>query len=276
MTDTPATIRVYLLDDHEVVREGLRALLESPAIEVVGDAGSAAEATGRMPGAAAPTWWSWTSGCPTVGHGGVPRGPSSRPSISALMLTSYDDDEALFAAIMAGASGYMLKQIGGTDLVGAVRQVAAGNSLIDPSVTTGCWSGCGTRSPPPGARRADRAGAQAPGADRRGADQPADRRADVPRGEDGEELRLQHPLQARARAPYPGGRAGLEAARTPGNLGPSGRDRSALTRGAHLRESPRWKHSPRTPRRSSAMTRSDHRAAESVPAAIEPQAARPA
>ena len=129
-------IRVYLLDDHDVVREGLRFLLErSEDIEVVGDSASAVEAAARIPAlrphvavldARLPDG-SGIEVCRTV------RGVD--PSIGALILTSYDDDEALFAAIMAGAAGYVLKEIKGSDLVSAIRQVAAGNSLIDPTLT---------------------------------------------------------------------------------------------------------------------------------------------
>ena len=134
MTDSP--IRVYLLDDHEVVRQGLRALLEGAGdIEVIGESGSAVEATSRIPALRPDV---------AVLDGRLPDGSgievcrevrSVDPTIRALILTSYDDDEALFAAIMAGASGYVLKEIKGNDLVGAVRQVAAGNSLIDPVLT---------------------------------------------------------------------------------------------------------------------------------------------
>jgi two-component system response regulator DevR len=133
---TPPRIRVYLLDDHEVVRQGLRALLEgSGDIEVVGESGSATEATHRIPALRPDV---------AVLDGRLPDGSgievcrevrSVDPTIRALILTSFDDDEALFAAIMAGASGYVLKEIKGSDLVGAVRQVAAGNSLIDPTLT---------------------------------------------------------------------------------------------------------------------------------------------
>ena len=129
-------IKVFLLDDHEVVRQGLRALLESTgSIEVVGEAGTAAEAAARIPAlhpdvavldARLPDG-SGIEVCRTV------RGVD--PTIRALILTSYDDDEALFAAIMAGASGYVLKDVKGLDLVAAIRQVAEGNSLIDPSLT---------------------------------------------------------------------------------------------------------------------------------------------
>jgi len=136
MTDTPATIRVYLLDDHEVVRQGLRSLLESAGdIEVVGESGSAEDAIHRIP-ALKPDVAVLDARLPDGSGIEVCRAVREvDPSIQALILTSYDDDEALFAAIMAGASGYVLKEIKGTDLVSAVRQVASGNSLIDPSLT---------------------------------------------------------------------------------------------------------------------------------------------
>jgi two-component system response regulator DevR len=133
---TNRQIRVYLLDDHEVVRKGLRALLEGAGdIEVIGESGSAVEAANRIPALQPDV---------AVLDGRLPDGSgievcrevrSVDPTIQALILTSYDDDEALFAAIMAGASGYILKEIKGNDLVNAVRQVAAGNSLIDPVLT---------------------------------------------------------------------------------------------------------------------------------------------
>ena len=129
-------IRVYLLDDHEVVRFGLREMLEREGdIEVVGESGSAVDATHRIPALRPDV---------AVLDGRLPDGSgidvcrdirSVDPTIKALILTSYDDDEALFAAIMAGASGYVLKQIHGTDLIDGIRRVAAGQSLLDPAVT---------------------------------------------------------------------------------------------------------------------------------------------
>jgi two-component system response regulator DevR len=133
---TADPIRVYLLDDHEVVRQGLRTLLESSGdIEVVGESGSAEDATNRIPALRPDV---------AVLDGRLPDGSgvevcrairSVDPSIKALILTSYDDDEALFAAIMAGAAGYVLKDIRGTDLVETIKRVAAGQSLIDPALT---------------------------------------------------------------------------------------------------------------------------------------------
>jgi two-component system response regulator DevR len=138
MTISPADgpIRVFLLDDHEVVRRGLKELLEADGdIEVVGESGSAQEATRRIP-ALRPHVAVLDGRLPDGSGIDVCREVRSRhPEIAALILTSYDDDEALFAAIMAGAAGYVLKQIRGNDLVDAVRRVASGQSLLDPSVT---------------------------------------------------------------------------------------------------------------------------------------------
>jgi DNA-binding NarL/FixJ family response regulator len=129
-------IRVFLLDDHEVVRHGLRDMLEREGdIEVVGESGLATEATHRIP-ALRPDVAVLDARLPDGSGIDVCRDVRSvDPSIQALILTSFEDDEALFAAIMAGAAGYVLKQIRGTDLVEAVRRVAAGQSLLDPAVT---------------------------------------------------------------------------------------------------------------------------------------------
>ena len=138
MSETPdrPKIRVFLLDDHEIVRRGLRELLESEGdIEVVGESGLAEEATRRIPALRPDV---------AVLDGRLPDGSgidvcrevrSAHPEIAALILTSFDDDEALFSAIMAGASGYVLKQVRGNDLVETVRRVAAGQSMLDPAVT---------------------------------------------------------------------------------------------------------------------------------------------
>ena len=129
-------IRVYLLDDHELVRRGIRELLESEGdIVVVGESGLAQEATRRIPALRPDV---------AILDGRLPDGSgidvcreirSVDPSIKALILTSYDDDDALFSAIMAGAAGYILKQVRGNDFVDTVRRVAAGQSMLDPSVT---------------------------------------------------------------------------------------------------------------------------------------------
>jgi len=144
MTDDPALataspgepIRVFLLDDHEIVRRGIKELLEAEGdIVVVGESGLAEEAVRRIPALRPDV---------AILDGRLPDGSgidvcrdvrSVDPSIKALILTSYDDDDALFAAIMAGAAGYILKQVRGNDLVNTVRQVAAGQSTLDPSVT---------------------------------------------------------------------------------------------------------------------------------------------
>jgi DNA-binding NarL/FixJ family response regulator len=127
------TIRVFLLDDHELVREGIRSLLESDEeIEVVGEAATAADALTRVPLAK-----------PDValldvrleeGDGiAVCRDlRAAFPDLACLMLTSFADDEAMYASVMAGASGYVLKQIRARDLIADVKKVAAGASLMDP------------------------------------------------------------------------------------------------------------------------------------------------
>ncbi|WP_020524791.1 response regulator [Catelliglobosispora koreensis] len=129
-------IRVFLLDDHEVVRRGLRELLEAEGdIEVVGEAGTVADAVHRAP-ALRPQVAVLDARLPDgSGIDACREIRSVDPSINGLILTSFEDDEALFAAIMAGAAGYLLKQIKGTDLVDGVRRVAAGQSLLDPVVT---------------------------------------------------------------------------------------------------------------------------------------------
>jgi DNA-binding NarL/FixJ family response regulator len=137
-TETDAEkIPVFLLDDHQVVREGLRSLLEADGgMVVVGEAGTAAEALDRIP---------LTEPRVAVLDVRLPDGTgievcreirSSHPHVACLMLTSFSDDEALVDAIMAGASGYVLKEVGGSDLVGDIRKVAAGHSLLDPSLVS--------------------------------------------------------------------------------------------------------------------------------------------
>ncbi len=130
-------IRIFLLDDHEVVRRGVRDLLESePDLEVVGEASTAAEAIARIPA---------TQPDVAVLDVRLPDGTgvevcrevrSQRPDLACLMLTSYADDEALFESIVAGASGYVLKEVRGGELIDSVRRVASGETLLDPAVTT--------------------------------------------------------------------------------------------------------------------------------------------
>jgi len=132
----PMTIRVFLLDDHEIVRRGVRDLLEADGdIEVVGEASNVAQALDRIP---------LVEPDVAVLDVQLPDGTglevcrevrSARPELACLMLTSFSDDEALFEAIMAGAAGYVLKQVRGADIVDAVRRVAAGESLLDPALT---------------------------------------------------------------------------------------------------------------------------------------------
>ena len=130
------TIRVFLLDDHEIVRTGLRTLLEATDdLEVVGEAGTAAEALSRIP-ALRPDVAVLDVRLPDGSGVEVCRDIRAQlPTTACIMLTSYADDEALFASIMAGSSGYVLKQVGGNSLVDDVRRVAAGGSLLDPALT---------------------------------------------------------------------------------------------------------------------------------------------
>jgi two-component system, NarL family, response regulator DevR len=132
----PSVTRIFLLDDHEIVRRGVADLLNSvPDFEVVGEAGTVAEAMRRLPAADPDV---------AILDGRLPDGSGievcrnireQSPEVKCLILTSYDDDEAIFAAVLAGAAGYVLKQIRGSNLIDAVRQVAAGQSLLDPTVT---------------------------------------------------------------------------------------------------------------------------------------------
>ncbi|WUH89509.1 response regulator transcription factor [Streptomyces sp. NBC_00433] len=129
-------IRVFLVDDHEVVRRGVHDLLDAePDIEVVGEADSAGHAMARGP-ALRPDVAVLDIRLPDGDGISVCRElRSAMPSLACLMLTSFDDDDALLDAIMAGAAGYVLKQIKGSDLVTAVRTVASGQSLLDPATT---------------------------------------------------------------------------------------------------------------------------------------------
>lgn len=130
------TIRIFLVDDHELVRRGIAGLLDAEAdMEVVGEASTASQARSRI--AAIPTDVALLDVRLPDGSGiDICRELRSRsPEIRCIMLTGYDDDEALFAAVIAGAAGYVLKNVRGSGLVGSVRRVAAGHSLLDPDLT---------------------------------------------------------------------------------------------------------------------------------------------
>jgi len=136
------TTRVFLLDDHELVRRGVRDLVSAEDdIIVVGEAATGEDALERIP-AAKPDVAVLDVRLGDAQSGTGPTGievcrdvRAAHPEIACVMLTSYADDDALFASIMAGAAGYVLKQIRGSDLVAAIRRVAAGESLLDPAVT---------------------------------------------------------------------------------------------------------------------------------------------
>ncbi|QIJ66241.1 response regulator transcription factor [Streptomyces sp. JB150] len=145
-------IRVFLLDDHEVVRRGVRDLLDDePDITVVGEAATVGQALVRVP-ALRPRVAILDVRLPDGDGVTVCRElRSAMPGLACLMLTSFDDEEALLDSIMAGASGYVLKQIQGSDLVTAVRTVARGQSLLDPSATTRVMARLrGAEQPPDG------------------------------------------------------------------------------------------------------------------------------
>lgn len=137
-------VRVYLLDDHEVVRRGLRELLEvEDDIVVVGESASALEATRRIP-ATRPDVMVLDARLPDGSGIDVCRDVRSvDPSIVGLILTSYDDDDALRAAVLAGAAGYLLKDIRGSDLVNSIRRVSTGEELLDDAVVARVRAGWG-------------------------------------------------------------------------------------------------------------------------------------
>jgi two-component system response regulator DevR len=135
-TDSERTVRVFLLDDHEVVRQGVAAMLETqPDFAVVGEASTAAEALAKVP-ALRPDVAVLDVRLPDGDGVQVCRDLRAQlPELACLMLTSYADDEALFESVMAGASGYVLKEARRGDLLRAIRVVASGGSLLDPTAT---------------------------------------------------------------------------------------------------------------------------------------------
>jgi|SRR4051812_520728 two-component system response regulator DevR len=131
-------LRVMLVDDHEVVRSGIRAMLEATGdIVVAGEAGTAREAVERAAAVLPDVIVMDVRLTDGSGIEATREIRAARPVTQVLMLTSFADDEALFASIMAGASGYVLKQIHSAELVNAIRTVGAGHSLLDPAVTAG-------------------------------------------------------------------------------------------------------------------------------------------
>ncbi len=130
------TIRVFLLDDHEIVRRGVRELIDGEDdLQVVGEAATAAEALARIPAAEPNVAVLDVQLAEGTGIEVCREVRSRHPETSCLILTSFADDEALLNAVVAGASGYVLKQVRGNDLVESIRTVASGRSLLDPSIT---------------------------------------------------------------------------------------------------------------------------------------------
>lgn len=192
------TIRVFLLDDHELVREGIRSLLESDEdIEVVGEAATAEEALIRIPLAKPDVAildvrledGSGIDVCRDV--------RSLMPGLVCLMLTSFADDEALYASVMAGAAGYVLKQIKARDLIEDVKQVAGGASLMDPRAVARVVERIS--NPPTVNPELKALSPRGPhlGPDCRGTNKPSGSRSHVPIGEDRQELHDGSPGQAK-------------------------------------------------------------------------------
>jgi two-component system, NarL family, response regulator DevR len=135
VSEAAATIRVMLVDDHEVVRQGLRAMLEAAGMTVIAEAGTVAEATERAALTKPDVVVMDVRLADGSGIEATREIRDNNPAINVIMLTSYADDEALFASIMAGASGYVLKQVKSNDLLRSIQTVAEGGSLLDPAVT---------------------------------------------------------------------------------------------------------------------------------------------
>ena len=159
---------MFVLDDHEIVRQGVRALLAAePDIRVIGEADTASAALAAIV-RCAPMWRCWMSGCP-MGTGCRCAGEVRvrLPGVAWLMFISFSDDEALLDSILAGAAGYVLKQIRGPDLSGAVRVAASGRSLLPPRAASQVVARLRGDSGKPGALAAPTpAGARRLGADR--------------------------------------------------------------------------------------------------------------
>ena len=198
-------VKVFLVDDHEVVRRGLIDLLSAdPELEVIGEAGSVAR---RWHGSRAATRrrGARCAAARRQRHRTVPRLLSRLPDLRCLMLTSFTSDEAMLDAILAGASGYVVKDIKGMELAQAIKDVGAGRSLLDNRAAAALMAklrGDGRTLRP--VVRPDRSGTCPAGSARRGPDQQADRGADVPRREDGQELRVPAAGQAGHGTAHPG------------------------------------------------------------------------
>jgi two-component system, NarL family, response regulator DevR len=136
VTKTPP-LRVMLVDDHEIVRDGIRAMLQAEEnIVVTAEAGTVREAVDEADRTRPDVVVMDVRLSDGSGIEATREIRAAHPTTRVLMLTSFADDEALFASIMAGASGYVLKQVKSGDLLRAIRAVAAGDSLLDPSVTS--------------------------------------------------------------------------------------------------------------------------------------------
>jgi len=209
MSPTPP-LRVMLVDDHQVVREGIKLLLaDLDDVVVCAEASTAREAVATAARALPDVVVMDVRLQDGSGIEATRDLRAARPQTAVLMLTSFADDEALFASIMAGAAGYVLKQIRGEELVRAIRAVGAGQHLLDPAVTKGVFERLRRGKRLLQDEKLARLSAQeerilVPG--RRGPDQPPDRRRAGAGREDGQELCVGHPGQAGGRPPGRGGR----------------------------------------------------------------------
>ena len=243
-------VKVFLVDDHEVVRRGLIDLLSADAeLDVVGEAGSVAQALARIP-ALQPDVAVLDVRLPDGNGIELCRELLSRlPNLRCLMLTSFTSDEAMLDAILAGASGYVVKDIKGMELAQAIKEVGAGRSLLDNRAAAALMAklrGAAEHSDPlSGLSDQERDPA---GPARRGPDQQADRGQDVPRRENRQELRIPVVGQAGHGTAHPGGGVHLQAGPIPPPPGGvSGQDGRATITGmradsatAALTEPSRW------------------------------------
>ncbi len=205
-------VKVFLVDDHEVVRRGLIDLLSSdPELEVIGEAGSVAEAQARVP-ALQPDVAVLDVRLPDGNGIELCRELLARmPDLRCLMLTSYSSDEAMLDAILAGASGYVVKDIKGMELARAVKEVGAGHSLLDNRAAAALMAKLRGASRTRSTVWVDATGTGPARAAGRRFDEPADRRPDVPGRENGEELRLPIVGETGHAAPDPGSGVRVQA-----------------------------------------------------------------
>ena len=220
-------VKVFLVDDHEVVRRGLVDLLSADdQLEVIGEAGSVAQALARIP-ALHPDVAVLDVRLPDGNGIELCRDLLSLlPNLRCLMLTSFTSDEAMLDAILAGASGYVVKDIKGMELAAAIKDVGAGRSLLDNRAAAALMARLrhDADHADPLSGLSDQ-GTGAAGSTRRGSDQQTDRGPNVPGGEDRQELRVQASGETRYGTSHPGGGVHLQ-------VGPASPPRGDVTGGS--------------------------------------------